>query len=74
MSSPDITGILETSKELDRLRKELEDILQEINKLHKKLQSGTSLLPIFVLMILLFLVVYGYTYSAFRGVFRGWMY
>ncbi|XP_034708073.1 SAGA-associated factor 29 homolog A-like isoform X1 [Vitis riparia] len=40
MSSPDITGILETSKDLDRLRREQDEILQEINKLHKKLQSG----------------------------------
>ncbi|CAL5370142.1 unnamed protein product [Camellia sinensis] len=39
MSSPDIAVILETSKELDRLRKEEEDVLFEINKMHKKLQS-----------------------------------
>ncbi|KAG8366911.1 hypothetical protein BUALT_Bualt16G0017100 [Buddleja alternifolia] len=39
MSSPDIAGILENSKELDRLRKELEEVLIEINKMHKKLQS-----------------------------------
>ncbi|XP_051140231.1 SAGA-associated factor 29 homolog A-like isoform X2 [Andrographis paniculata] len=39
MSTPDIAGILENSKELDRLRKEQEDVLIEINKLHKKLQS-----------------------------------
>ena len=45
MSSPDITGILETSKDLDRLRREQDEILQEINKLHKKLQSGASLKP-----------------------------
>ncbi|XP_076910730.1 SAGA-associated factor 29 homolog A-like isoform X1 [Bidens hawaiensis] len=39
MSSPDISGILDQSKELDRLRKDQEDILLEINKMHKKLQS-----------------------------------
>ncbi|CAJ2669664.1 unnamed protein product [Trifolium pratense] len=38
-SSPDIVSILENSKELDRLRKDQEDILSEINKLHKKLQT-----------------------------------
>ncbi|XP_052195705.1 SAGA-associated factor 29 homolog A-like [Diospyros lotus] len=37
--SPDITGILENSKDLDRLRKEQEDVLADINKLHKKLQT-----------------------------------
>ncbi|XP_020227702.1 SAGA-associated factor 29 homolog A isoform X9 [Cajanus cajan] len=39
MSSPDIGSILESSKELDRVRKEEEDVLSEINKLHKKLQT-----------------------------------
>ncbi|KAI3768808.1 hypothetical protein L2E82_19643 [Cichorium intybus] len=39
MSSPDIPGMLDQSKELDRLRKEQEDVLIEINKMHKKLQS-----------------------------------
>ncbi|KAH1150301.1 hypothetical protein AAZX31_16G064400 [Glycine max] len=39
MSSPDIVSILENSKEFDRVRKEQEDILSEINKLHKKLQA-----------------------------------
>ncbi|KAG8384884.1 hypothetical protein BUALT_Bualt04G0164700 [Buddleja alternifolia] len=39
MSAPDIAGIMENSRELDRLRKELEEVLIEINKLHKKLQS-----------------------------------
>ncbi|KAI3761909.1 hypothetical protein L1987_52332 [Smallanthus sonchifolius] len=39
MSSPDIAGILDQSKELDRLRKDQEEILLEINKMHKKLQS-----------------------------------
>ncbi|PPD86393.1 hypothetical protein GOBAR_DD16654 [Gossypium barbadense] len=39
MSSPDIASILENSRELDRLRKEQEDVLVEINKLHKKLQA-----------------------------------
>ncbi|KZV15149.1 hypothetical protein F511_30235 [Dorcoceras hygrometricum] len=39
MSTPDIVGILENSEELDRLRKKQEEILMEINKMHKKLQS-----------------------------------
>ncbi|KAI3725978.1 hypothetical protein L1987_43781 [Smallanthus sonchifolius] len=39
MSSPDIAGILDQSKELDRLRKDQEEILVEINKMHRKLQS-----------------------------------
>ncbi|XP_011101805.1 SAGA-associated factor 29 isoform X2 [Sesamum indicum] len=39
MSSPDIAGILDNSKELDRLRKEQEEVLIEINKMHKKLQA-----------------------------------
>ncbi|KAL3813830.1 hypothetical protein ACJIZ3_015098 [Penstemon smallii] len=39
MSSPDIVGIMDISKELDRLRKEQEEVLLEINKMHKKLQS-----------------------------------
>ncbi|KAK4603505.1 hypothetical protein RGQ29_012143 [Quercus rubra] len=39
MSSPEISGILENSKELDRLRKEQEEVLVEINKMHKKLQG-----------------------------------
>ncbi|XP_022741341.1 uncharacterized protein LOC111292947 isoform X1 [Durio zibethinus] len=39
MSSPDIASILENSRQLDRLRKEQEEVLIEINKLHKKLQA-----------------------------------
>ncbi|GMI68373.1 SaGa associated Factor 29 a [Hibiscus trionum] len=39
MSSPDIASIMENSRELDRLRKEQEEVLVEINKLHKKLQA-----------------------------------
>ncbi|GAV84436.1 DUF1325 domain-containing protein [Cephalotus follicularis] len=39
MSLPDIAGILENSRELDRLRKDQEEVLQEINKMHKKLQA-----------------------------------
>ncbi|GMH15012.1 hypothetical protein Nepgr_016853 [Nepenthes gracilis] len=39
MASPDIASLMENCKELDRLRKEQEDVLLEINKLHKKLQS-----------------------------------
>ena len=49
-SSPDIAGILENTKELDRLRKEQEEVLVEINKMHKKLQASMSflLLSIFI--------------------------
>lgn len=43
MSSPDIAGILDNSKELDRLRKEQEEVLLEINKMHKKLISSEFL-------------------------------
>lgn len=43
MSSPDIGGILEKSKELDQLRKEQEEVLVEINKMHKKLQTTPEL-------------------------------
>lgn len=49
-SSPDIAGILENTKELDRLRKEQEEVLVEINKMHKKLQASMYflLLSIFI--------------------------
>jgi SAGA-associated factor 29 len=43
MSSPDFAGILEHSKHLDRLRKDQEEVLIEINKMHKKLQASESL-------------------------------
>lgn len=43
MSSPEIAGILEHSKDLDRLRKEQEEVLVEINKMHKKLHASESL-------------------------------
>ncbi|KAL8471229.1 hypothetical protein ACS0TY_028774 [Phlomoides rotata] len=39
MTSQELAGILDNSKELDRLRKEQEEVLLDINKLHKKLQS-----------------------------------
>ncbi|XP_044501038.1 SAGA-associated factor 29 homolog A-like isoform X2 [Mangifera indica] len=39
MASPDVGDILEKSRELDRLRKEQEEVLTEINKMHKKLQA-----------------------------------
>lgn len=42
MSSPDIAGILDKSKELDHLRREQEEVLIEINKMHKKLQASES--------------------------------
>ncbi|KAK2661638.1 hypothetical protein Ddye_000212 [Dipteronia dyeriana] len=37
--STDVAEILEKSRELDRLRKEQEDVLLEINKMHKKLHA-----------------------------------
>lgn len=40
MSSPDIAAIIENAKELDRLRKEQEEVLLEINKMHRKLQTS----------------------------------
>ncbi|XP_008804219.2 SAGA-associated factor 29 homolog A-like [Phoenix dactylifera] len=39
MSGIEISELLEKSKELDLLRKQQDDHLQEINKIHKKLQS-----------------------------------
>ncbi|CAH2080074.1 unnamed protein product [Thlaspi arvense] len=39
MSSSDIAGILDYTKELDRLRKEQDEVLVEINTMHKKLQA-----------------------------------
>lgn len=41
-SAPDIADILDKSRELDRLRKEQEDVLLEINKMHKKLHNSMS--------------------------------
>lgn len=38
-SAPDIADILDKSRELDRLRKEQEDVLLDINKMHKKLHN-----------------------------------
>ncbi|KAL8124294.1 hypothetical protein AgCh_012080 [Apium graveolens] len=38
-SSPDVSGTMDNAKELDRLRKEQEDVLIKINKMHKKLQT-----------------------------------
>ncbi|ONK69090.1 uncharacterized protein A4U43_C05F19180 [Asparagus officinalis] len=38
-----ISGLLEKSKELDQLRQKLEELLQEINKIHKKLQSAPEI-------------------------------
>ncbi|XP_010554077.1 PREDICTED: uncharacterized protein LOC104823958 isoform X2 [Tarenaya hassleriana] len=43
MSPPDIGGILENTKELDRLRKEQEEVLVHINKMHKRLQAAPGI-------------------------------
>lgn len=40
MSTFEIASLLDNSKDLDRLRKEQEDVLLEINKIHKKLQTS----------------------------------
>lgn len=40
MSTSEIASILDNSKELDRLRKEQEEVLSDINKIHKKLQTS----------------------------------
>ncbi|KAL9675292.1 hypothetical protein QQ045_003494 [Rhodiola kirilowii] len=40
MSAPDTAAIIESAKEIDRLRDELKEVIQEINKLHKKLQTN----------------------------------
>ncbi|KAH7852765.1 hypothetical protein Vadar_028996 [Vaccinium darrowii] len=39
MSSPDIVGMLENSKELDRLRRVQQEVLFEINTMHNKMHS-----------------------------------
>ncbi|KAG0463527.1 hypothetical protein HPP92_019076 [Vanilla planifolia] len=44
MSTAEISVLFEKSKELDQLRKDLEDDLIEINKLHKKLQSTPDII------------------------------
>lgn len=63
-SSPDVSGIMDNAKELDRLRKEQEDVLIEINKMHKKLQtSGFSSLPFMFGLLGLFSVPkFGFLY------------
>lgn len=61
MSSPDIAGILDNSKELDRLRKEQEEVLIEINKMHKKLQASESWFTILQLLSAAFLVLLFYS-------------
>lgn len=39
MTTPDFAKIIDNTEKLDRLRKEQEDVLLDINKMHKKLQS-----------------------------------
>lgn len=56
MSSPDIAGILDNSKELDRLRKEQEEVLLEINKMHKKLISSEFLFQVLILFLIFYIV------------------
>lgn len=52
-SSPDIAGILDNTKELDRLKKEQEEVIIEINKMHKKLQASEFLEHFFDLVVVL---------------------
>ncbi|KAL9249258.1 SAGA-associated factor 29 homolog A-like protein [Drosera capensis] len=40
MSTLEINNLMESCKELDRLKKDQEDVLMEINKMHKKLQTS----------------------------------
>ncbi|KAF5181797.1 Saga-associated factor 29-like protein [Thalictrum thalictroides] len=44
MSTVEISSILDNSKELDRLKKEQEVVLNEINKIHKKLQTTPEII------------------------------
>ncbi|XP_077227471.1 SAGA-associated factor 29 homolog A-like isoform X2 [Tasmannia lanceolata] len=44
MSTFDIGSLLENARELDRLRKEQEEVILEINKIHKKLQATPELI------------------------------
>ncbi|KAH0458366.1 hypothetical protein IEQ34_013681 [Dendrobium chrysotoxum] len=44
MSATEISVLFEKSKELDQLRKDLEDDILEINKLHKKLQASPDII------------------------------
>lgn len=48
MSGVELTGLFEKAKELDQLRKDQEEVLAEINKIHKKLQNSklASSLPL----------------------------
>lgn len=39
MSGVDIATLLEKSKELDQLRKEQDEVISEINKLHRKMRE-----------------------------------
>ncbi|CAA6659555.1 unnamed protein product [Spirodela intermedia] len=39
MSGVELTGLFEKAKELDQLKKDQEEVLGEINKIHKKLQN-----------------------------------
>lgn len=39
MSAVEVSSVFDMSKELDRLKKEQDDVLGEINKIHKKLQT-----------------------------------
>ena len=44
MSGMELVGLFEKAKELDQLRKDQEDVLTEINKIHKKLQASKIIL------------------------------
>lgn len=61
MSSLDIDGILVNTKELDRLRKEQEVVVLEINKMHKKLLASeySFVLKAFRRIIVVFFYQFG---------------
>lgn len=50
-TSADVSGIMDNAKELDRVRKEQEEVLIEINKMHKKLQSSLLLFVFFFFFV-----------------------
>lgn len=58
-TSADVSGIMDNAKELDRLRKEQEEVLIEINKMHKKLQSSL-LLFFWILGFFIVLIKFGF--------------
>lgn len=46
-----ISGLLEKSRELDNLRQKQEDVMLDINRIHKKLQTGKIREPPFLFSV-----------------------